>query len=139
SSTRPALGSSTPRTSGAVGRTGRQAWSSIGPMGPTSSGAPIRATSRRRRARSGPLRPVRATPSSPRSADRASSSLTRLRSVPVEIDIDHVARLARLDLSDDEKVRLREQLGVILEAAARVQEVAAEDVPPTSYAIPRSN
>jgi aspartyl-tRNA(Asn)/glutamyl-tRNA(Gln) amidotransferase subunit C len=59
--------------------------------------------------------------------------------VPVEIDIDHVARLARLELSDDEKSRLREQLGVILEAAARVQEVAAEDVPPTSYAVPRSN
>jgi aspartyl-tRNA(Asn)/glutamyl-tRNA(Gln) amidotransferase subunit C len=59
--------------------------------------------------------------------------------VPVEIDIDHVARLARLDLSDEEKSRLREQLGVILEAAARVQEVAADDVPPTSYAVPRSN
>jgi aspartyl-tRNA(Asn)/glutamyl-tRNA(Gln) amidotransferase subunit C len=59
--------------------------------------------------------------------------------VPVEIDIDHVARLARLELSDEEKSRLREQLGVILEAAARVQEVAAEDVLPTSYAVPRSN
>ena len=59
--------------------------------------------------------------------------------MPVEIDIDHVARLARLQLSDEEKSRLREQLGVILEAAARVQEVAADDVPPTSYAIPRSN
>ena len=59
--------------------------------------------------------------------------------MPVEIDIDHVARLARLDLSDEEKAKLREQLGVILEAAARVQEVAAEDVPPTSYAIPRAN
>jgi aspartyl-tRNA(Asn)/glutamyl-tRNA(Gln) amidotransferase subunit C len=59
--------------------------------------------------------------------------------MPVEIDIDHVARLARLDLSKDETARLREQLGVILEAAARVQEVAAEDVPPTSYAIARSN
>ena len=59
--------------------------------------------------------------------------------MPVEIDIDHVARLARLDLSDEEKARLHEQLGVILEAAARVQEVAAEDVPPTSYAVPRSN
>jgi aspartyl-tRNA(Asn)/glutamyl-tRNA(Gln) amidotransferase subunit C len=59
--------------------------------------------------------------------------------VPVEIDIDHVARLARLDLSAEEKARLHDQLGVILEAAARVQEVAAEDVPPTSYAVPRSN
>ena len=59
--------------------------------------------------------------------------------MPVEIDIDHVARLARLDLSAEEKARLHDQLGVILEAAARVQEVAAEDVPPTSYAVPRSN
>ena len=59
--------------------------------------------------------------------------------MPVEIDIDHVARLARLELTDDEKARLREQLGVILEAAAKVSEVATEDVPPTAYAIPRSN
>ena len=59
--------------------------------------------------------------------------------MPVEIDIDHVARLARLELTDDEKARLREQLGAILEHAAKVGEVAAEDVPPTAYAIPRSN
>jgi aspartyl-tRNA(Asn)/glutamyl-tRNA(Gln) amidotransferase subunit C len=59
--------------------------------------------------------------------------------MPVEIDIGHVARLARLDLTDDEKARLREQLGVILEAAAKVSEVATDDVPPTAYAIPRSN
>jgi aspartyl-tRNA(Asn)/glutamyl-tRNA(Gln) amidotransferase subunit C len=59
--------------------------------------------------------------------------------VPVEIDIDHVARLARLELSDEEKERLRAQLGVILDNAAKVGEVATVDVPPTSYAIPRSN
>jgi aspartyl-tRNA(Asn)/glutamyl-tRNA(Gln) amidotransferase subunit C len=59
--------------------------------------------------------------------------------MPVEIDIDHVALLARLDLTDDEKHLLREQLGVILEAAAKVGEVAADDVPPTAWAIPRSN
>ena len=59
--------------------------------------------------------------------------------MPVEIDIDHVARLARLELTDEEKARLREQLGAILEHAAKVGEVAAEDVPPTAYAIPRSN
>ena len=57
----------------------------------------------------------------------------------VDIDLDHVARLARLALSDDEKEQLREQLGVILEAAARVGQVAADDVPPTAYAIPRAN
>jgi len=59
--------------------------------------------------------------------------------MPVEIDIDHVARLARLDLSDDEKDRLRAELAVILEHAAKVGEVAASDVPPTAYAIPRAN
>ena len=59
--------------------------------------------------------------------------------MPVEIDIEHVARLARLELSGEEKERLREQLGVILENAAKVGEVATEDVPPTAYAIPRSN
>jgi len=59
--------------------------------------------------------------------------------MPVEIEIEHVARLARLELTDEEAGKLREQLGAILEHAARVGEVAAEDVPPTSYAIPRSN
>jgi aspartyl-tRNA(Asn)/glutamyl-tRNA(Gln) amidotransferase subunit C len=59
--------------------------------------------------------------------------------MPVEIDIEHVARLARLDLTDEEKDRLRDQLGVILESAAKVSEVATDDVPPTAYAIPRSN
>ena len=57
----------------------------------------------------------------------------------VEIDIDHVARLARLALTDKEKTQLRSQLALILEHAAKVSEVAAEDVPPTAYAIPRAN
>ena len=35
--------------------------------------------------------------------------------------------------------RYREQLGLILEHAARVQEVAAGDVPPTAQPVPRSN
>lgn len=59
--------------------------------------------------------------------------------MPVEIDIDHVAKLARLDLSDEEKARLRDQLSVILVHAAKVGEVAADDVPPTATAIPRAN
>ena len=59
--------------------------------------------------------------------------------MPVEIDIDHVAKLARLRLSDDEKESLRAQLGVILEHAAAVSEVAADDVPPTAWAIARAN
>ena len=59
--------------------------------------------------------------------------------MPVDIDIDHVARLARIALTDEEKAALKAQLGVILDHAARVGEVAAEDVPPTAYAIPRAN
>jgi aspartyl-tRNA(Asn)/glutamyl-tRNA(Gln) amidotransferase subunit C len=59
--------------------------------------------------------------------------------MPVEIDVEHVAKLARLALTDPEKAQLREQLSVILEHAAKVGEVAADDVRPTSSAIPRSN
>ena len=59
--------------------------------------------------------------------------------MPVEIDIDHVAKLARLELTDEEKQRLRSQLGLILEHAAKVGEVAADDIPPTSHPVPRAN
>ena len=57
----------------------------------------------------------------------------------IQIDIDHVARLARLGLTEEEKAQLRDQLGMILEHAAKVSEVATDDVPPTAYAIPRAN
>jgi aspartyl-tRNA(Asn)/glutamyl-tRNA(Gln) amidotransferase subunit C len=59
--------------------------------------------------------------------------------MPVEIDIEHVARLARLQLSAEEKERLSRQLGDILAHADKVREVATEEVPPTAYAVPRSN
>ena len=59
--------------------------------------------------------------------------------MPVEIDVDHVARLARLALTPEEKARFARQLGLILEHAEKVREVAAEDVPPTSHPVPRSN
>ena len=59
--------------------------------------------------------------------------------MPVEIDIEHVAKLARLDLSAEEIARLRTQLAQILAHAARVGEVAAADVVPTASPIPRTN
>jgi aspartyl-tRNA(Asn)/glutamyl-tRNA(Gln) amidotransferase subunit C len=59
--------------------------------------------------------------------------------MPVEIDVDHVSRLARLALTEEERERLRSQLPVILEHAERVQEVAAKDVPATSHPIPLRN
>ncbi len=46
--------------------------------------------------------------------------------MPIEIDIAHVARLARLDLTPEELEGYRSQLGVILEHAARVQALDAE-------------
>jgi aspartyl-tRNA(Asn)/glutamyl-tRNA(Gln) amidotransferase subunit C len=45
----------------------------------------------------------------------------------------HVARLARLDLSEDEVARLQEQLSAILEAVSKVSELELGDVPPTSH------
>jgi len=59
--------------------------------------------------------------------------------MPVDIDIEHVARLARLDLTEDEKAAMRERLSAILEHAAKVSEVATSDVPPTSSAIALAN
>jgi aspartyl-tRNA(Asn)/glutamyl-tRNA(Gln) amidotransferase subunit C len=51
----------------------------------------------------------------------------------------HLARLARLALTDDELEHLAGQLDVIINAVARVSEVAAADVPPTSHAVPLTN
>lgn len=48
--------------------------------------------------------------------------------MPVDIDIAHVARLARLDLTDQELEMYRDQLGVILDHAAKVQELEGDPV-----------
>ncbi len=45
----------------------------------------------------------------------------------------HVAKLARLDLGDDEVDRLTRELGAILEAVSKVSELDLVDVPPTSH------
>ena len=54
-------------------------------------------------------------------------------------DVAHLARLARIAMADDELDRLAGELDVILAAVARVQEVAAADIPPTSHALPLTN
>jgi aspartyl-tRNA(Asn)/glutamyl-tRNA(Gln) amidotransferase subunit C len=46
--------------------------------------------------------------------------------MPVEIDIAHVARLARLDLSDAELEGYKNQLADILEHAAKVQSLEGD-------------
>jgi aspartyl-tRNA(Asn)/glutamyl-tRNA(Gln) amidotransferase subunit C len=45
----------------------------------------------------------------------------------------HVARLARLELREDEVERLESQLNDILEAVSKVSELDLSDVPPTSH------
>jgi aspartyl-tRNA(Asn)/glutamyl-tRNA(Gln) amidotransferase subunit C len=54
-------------------------------------------------------------------------------------DVAHLAALARITLTDVELDHFSEQLGVILSAVARVQEVAGEDVPATSHPLPLTN
>jgi aspartyl-tRNA(Asn)/glutamyl-tRNA(Gln) amidotransferase subunit C len=48
-------------------------------------------------------------------------------------EVLHVARLARLELSDDEVAKFQEQLSDILEAVSKVSELDLADVPPTSH------
>lgn len=54
-------------------------------------------------------------------------------------EVAHLARLARVAMTDDELDHMAVQLDVILAAVARVGEVAAADVPPTSHPVPQTN
>lgn len=51
-------------------------------------------------------------------------------------EVEHIADLARLQLSGEEKSRYREQLAAILEYAARLQAVDTSGIPPTSSVLP---
>lgn len=53
--------------------------------------------------------------------------------------VEHVARLARLDLSDDEIERMQVELALILEHAERIQELDLDGVEATSHAIKLTN
>jgi aspartyl-tRNA(Asn)/glutamyl-tRNA(Gln) amidotransferase subunit C len=54
-------------------------------------------------------------------------------------DVAHVARLARLDLTDDELERFTDQLGAVLEHARDVEALDTEGVPPTAHPLPLRN
>lgn len=54
-------------------------------------------------------------------------------------DVEHVARLARLELSDAEIERMREQLNVILGYIDKLRELDITNVEPTSHAVPLVN
>ncbi|MGH3813981.1 MAG: Asp-tRNA(Asn)/Glu-tRNA(Gln) amidotransferase subunit GatC [Pseudonocardiaceae bacterium] len=54
-------------------------------------------------------------------------------------EVAHLARLARLAVTEQELDLFAGQLEVILSSVARVSEVAAADIPPTSHAVGLTN
>lgn len=54
-------------------------------------------------------------------------------------EVLHVARLARLELSDEELGRFQEQLSAILEAVSKVSELDLSDVSPTAHPLEIAN
>jgi aspartyl-tRNA(Asn)/glutamyl-tRNA(Gln) amidotransferase subunit C len=54
-------------------------------------------------------------------------------------DVEHVAKLARLDLSEPEKETFTEQLNAILKYAEKLNELDTTNIEPTSHAMPLVN
>jgi aspartyl-tRNA(Asn)/glutamyl-tRNA(Gln) amidotransferase subunit C len=54
-------------------------------------------------------------------------------------DVAHLARLARLAVSDEELDLFAGQLGAVLDAVARVQEADVAEVQPMTHAVPLTN
>ena len=54
-------------------------------------------------------------------------------------DVEHVARLARLQLSDADKERMRRELDGILSYIDKLRALDTEGVEPTSHAVPMTN
>lgn len=54
-------------------------------------------------------------------------------------DVAHLAHLARLAVTDEELDLFAGQLEVILASVAHVADVAADDIPPTTHAVPLTN
>ncbi|MBU0580702.1 MAG: Asp-tRNA(Asn)/Glu-tRNA(Gln) amidotransferase subunit GatC [Candidatus Margulisbacteria bacterium] len=56
-----------------------------------------------------------------------------------EKDVEHVAKLARLELSAKEKTKFTKQLGNILDYAEQLKELNTDKIEPTAHAVPMSN
>lgn len=54
-------------------------------------------------------------------------------------DVEHVAQLARLSLSDDEAARYTDQLEAILEHAAQISAIDTTGIEPTAHPVPLVN
>lgn len=60
--------------------------------------------------------------------------------MPISRDeVQHIAELAKLQLSEEEAGRMAEQLSAILDHAARLQELDTEAIPPTASVLPLQN
>jgi aspartyl-tRNA(Asn)/glutamyl-tRNA(Gln) amidotransferase subunit C len=57
----------------------------------------------------------------------------------MSFDIEHMAVLARLKLTPNEKVRLSSQMGTILEYIEKLSELNTDDVEPTAHVLGLSN
>jgi len=53
--------------------------------------------------------------------------------------VEHIAELARLALTDEEKARYQEQLSAILEYFERLRQLDTEAIPPTASVLPLSS
>ena len=51
-------------------------------------------------------------------------------------EVEHIADLARLHLTDEEKARFREQLSAILDYAAMLNRLDISAIPPTATVLP---
>lgn len=51
----------------------------------------------------------------------------------IQINLDHLAELARLDFSEEEKQTIAVQLGSILEYVGTLAAVDTKDVPPSAF------
>lgn len=54
-------------------------------------------------------------------------------------EIDHLAKLAHLALSDDERAKFRAQLSSVLDYVAKLQRVNTSSVPPTAQVTGQEN
>ncbi|MFZ5647626.1 MAG: Asp-tRNA(Asn)/Glu-tRNA(Gln) amidotransferase subunit GatC [Bacillota bacterium] len=54
-------------------------------------------------------------------------------------EVDHVALLSRLELTEDEKKMYSEQLNAILEYARMLDDLDTSGVPPTAHVLPLKN
>ena len=58
---------------------------------------------------------------------------------PVQIDVAHVAKLARLNLTEEETKLFHAQLGRVLEYAEKLRELDISNVEAASHAVPIFN